>query len=689
MNIKKTALIIFFSFLTIGIFTLPFYGINWDTINHLPRGQAYLHLFLTGDKDYINIPKWKPYFQNPESLKIDTSLPKGERPQRSYYKNDSFSFEDILKMDGRGHPPLSDILSAFFNVILFEKLGLINDIDAYRVYGIFLSACLVTLLFIWGSSVYGKVAGVIAAVSLSLYPLFWAESHFNTEKDIPETVFWSFLFFSVWKGIIEKNYKWILMSGLFLGLAMGTKFNVFFTPLIIIPWIIVFLLTNYINKKFSAKDFFLKNGKFVLSILIAPILSVAIFIGSWPYLWFDLLTNIRGVFSFYKTIGFTSNIDPNFLGPLGINTYPIQWIIFTTPPVILLFSIIGIIVSIFRFKQEKDKLSFLFLLWLIIPILRITWPGTTVYGGIRQIMEYIPALALFAGLGGQTVYSLLKRKINKLVVWILIIGLFIPHLLILVKIHPNENVYFNSLIGGLGAAKEKNLPSWGNSFGAPYRQGIIWLNTNVPLNGKVVFTRELMPNIPVIWIRPDINFHNSYRSGYLQKGEYAIGLTYQGTKDASYYDGYLEMFLTPVYEVKVDGVGILKIWKNDKEYLKVDVKEEVLENVVLIKDDKGLTFNLGEAKKLSRLEIQYDEKDCTKLKSGVVQLSINGKDFGQQWGTLPGQWRVAALGEQPQQGHFIEPFLGQEVKIIRLVLSPTDTCLKNIKNFKIYYFLKL
>lgn len=688
MNIK-IALVIFFSFLTVGILTLPHYGINWDTINHLPKGQAFLHFFLTGKKDYKELPKWQPYFQNPSSLGVDTNLPPGQQPKRSFYKSNPFSFRDILKIDGHGHPPLSDILSSLFNVILFEKLGLINDIDAYRVYGIFLAAALVGLIYFWVARVYGKFAGFIAAVSLSLYPLFWSEAHFNTQKDIPETVYWSFLLFSVWCGITRKNYKWVLMTGVFLGLALGTKFNVLFIPLIVIPWLVVFIVNKYIGKRFSIKEFILKNRKYCLSILLSPFLGIAIFIGSWPYLWSDLFPNLKGVFDFYETIGFTSSINTNFLGPWRINTFPIQWIIFTTPPVILFFSIVGILSAVFRFRQEKDKISLLFLLWLVLPILRITWPGTTVYGGVRQIMEYTPALALFAGLGGQTVYSLLKRRFNKLVVLALIISLFIPHLLILVKMHPNENVYFNFLIGGLGGAKDKKLPFWGNSFGAPYRQGVIWLNNNVPLNGKVAFVRELMPNIPVIWIRPDINFHNSYRSGYLQKGEYAIGLTYQGTKDASYYDGYLEMFLKPVYEVKVDGVGILKIWKNEREYLKIDTKEEVLENVILTKDEKGLTFDLGEVKKLSRLEIEYDERDCNKLKSGVVQLSINGKDFGQQWGALPGQWRVAALGEQPQNGSFIEPFLGQEAKVIRLVLSPSDTCLKNVKEFKVYHFLNL
>lgn len=695
MSLKQLTIILSTTFFILGLVTLPHYGINWDTINHLPRGQAFLHFFLTGKKNYDGLPKWQSYFQNPASLGIDTNLPKGHRPDRSFYKSDPFSFNDVLRTGGKGHPALSDIFSALFNVILFEKLGFINDIDAYRVYGILLACCLVGLIFWWTAKIYGKFAGLIAAVSLSLYPLFWSESHFNSEKDIPETVYWSFLLFSVWYGVTQKNYKWILAAGIFLGFALGTKFNIFFVPLVIIPWLLLFLVTQYLNQRFSVnvnscKKFILKNLKFCFSLLASPFIGIAIFIGIWPYLWLDPIVNLTGIFKYYKEIGLTTSANTDFLGPFGINTYAVQWIVYTTPLVILFLALIGVFAAFFRFKSEKDKVSLLFLLWLLVPILRVTWPGTTIYGGVRQIMEYLPALAIFAGIGGGSLALFLSSFIkNFRLTALMIILLFVPHIVKLVSIHPNENVYFNSLIGGLQGAKDKNLPSWGNSFGAPYRQGIIWLNENVPPNGKVVFVRELMPNIPVVWLRPDINFHNSYRSGYLQKGEYAIGLTYQGTKDASYYDGFLETFVKPVYEVKVDNVGILKIWKNDKSELAFDPKEQVQDNASLEKLDSGLKIDLGKIHHLSRLEIHYSENNCQPLSEGIVRISQDGKNWQSLIGVLPRYWRVAALQEQPANGGFIEPFYGQSARFIDLILSPEDTCLKNVEDFKIYYFSAL
>ena len=148
----KRSLLLSAIFFVLGEFTLPHYGITWDTINHLPRGQAYLHYFLTGKRDYTDLLKFRLYRQKPESLPIDTDIPRADVPRRSFYQTDAITFDWALEKDGKGgHPPLSDILASVFNLVFFQKLGLINDIDSYRVYGVFLASALVGLVFWWGS----------------------------------------------------------------------------------------------------------------------------------------------------------------------------------------------------------------------------------------------------------------------------------------------------------------------------------------------------------------------------------------------------------------------------------------------------------------------------------------------------------------------------------------------------------
>lgn len=677
MSNKNISIILAVIFFLVGLFTLPHYGINWDTINHLPRGQAYLHFFLTGRKDYSDLLPWKQYFQDPDTLWIKTDVNGNKITARSIYQSDATTFNWFMDHDGNGHPPVSDILSSFFNLVFFQKLKVINDIDSYRVYGVFLASTLVGLVYFWVSSLYGKFAGLISSFSLSLYPLFWSESHFNTEKDIPETVFWSFMFYFLWRGFTKKSGKWIALSGVFFGLALGTKFNILFSFIPIFIWVFLYLIKNlgYIKKS-------------IFPLIVSFVLGITIFIGSWPYLWADPLARVYKVFKFYKSIGLTTNVDPRFVGPFHINTYPMYWILYTTPIVILFLFVIGVVVAVKRLRRDQSLTYLFFLLWLATPIVRVIWPGTTIYGGTRQIMEYIPPLAIIAGIGGKYLREWISRFSGNRISYLVVLLLFVPITLKLVEIHPNENVYFNSLIGGLKGAKAKKIPFWGNSFGASYRQGVSWIDKNAEKGARVVLAYELLPNIPSIFLRSDIDYHNSWRSGYLREGEYAITLTYDGTDERSYYDSYLTKFLNPVYEFGVDGVSVVRVWKNDVDHLKVPWDEEVVVNVSYKKQESGLIFDLKKMYKISRLEIDYNEAYCSKLSSGVVRISKDGKKWENLPGVLPNSWRISHLGQQPLDGHFIEPFVGQEVRYIDLVLSPSDTCLKNIRSFKVYQLVQ-
>lgn len=668
MSIRlKVAIFISSIFFIFGVLTLPSYGINWDTINHLPRGQAYLHYFLTGKKDYSDMILYKKYWQNPDSLFIDTDIQKSELSSRSYYQSDAVTFNYFMEKDGDGHPPLSDILSSVFNRLLFGKLRLINDIDSYRVYGVLLAASLVGLLYYWTSKVYGNVAGIIASLSLALYPLYWSESHFNTEKDIPEASFWSFFLYFFYKGFTKKDVKSILVSGVFFGLALGTKFNILFVLPITIIWIII-----YFGKKIIEKN----NIKLIGVGMVAISIGIAIFYITWPYLWQDVITGSIRVFGFYKSIGTASTASFNF--------YPIRWIIYTTPIPILILTLFGSLVLIKDLFKDKTKIGLLILLWFFIPIIRVTMPNTNIYGGVRQIMEYIPAMAIISGVGAMYIYN--NLKINK----ILILGIFALSfgsvLFNLYKIHPNENVYFNVLIGGLDKAKEKNIPSWGNTFGAAYRQGFSWINKNAPFGSNLVFVNELMPNAPYIWVRSDINFQNTQRSGFLRKGEYAITITYQGTNTRSYYDSYLENFVKPVYESQVDGVGVVKVWKNSQENVYDPYKaQKRIDNVIFKSNKKELILDLKNTYSLAYMYLVIEKSGCAETTGGSVSTSTDLQNWSEIPESLP-TGSVSSLSGQPNIGEFYFPFLSQKARYIKVNYSPENSCLGQVNNINVFHF---
>lgn len=672
-----------FVFFAVGLYTLPHYGINWDTINHLPRGQAYLHYFLTGKRDFSDLPKYfdgwqKPgqwYWQDPESLKIKTDLPGNDVPDRSMYQVDSVNFNYFINNDGDGHPPLSDIISAFFNEVLFRKLHWVNDIDSYRVYGVLLAAATVGLVFYWASQLYGYASGIVASLSLALYPLFWAESHFNTEKDIPETAYWSFFMYAIWKGVVTKSWKWIIFAGILFGLALGTKLNIIFALVIVALWILTEVTKNV---KIKNKKFF--DIKLIFSFVSIPVIGLTILVLTWPYLWGDPINGVLRMIGFYKTIGSSSSVSGSLF---GLNFYPLKWILYTTPLVILFLSSVGIFKSVLGFRKLKINPETLFVVWLLISVFRVMAPGSNIYGGVRQIMEFIPAMALLSAVG----FSVIAKRVGVRWSYVLAVIIFIPIFLKIVSIHPNENVYFNTLVGGLSGAKESNIPFWGFSFGSPYRQAAVWLNKNLEKGASLVYTYDLIPNMPRIWLRTDIDLYNAQRSGFLRKGEYAMGLTYQGTSTRSYYEMYLEKFIDPVFEVKVDDTAILKIWKNDEKHLKKEYSiEKMASGIVIKRGDGEVTFELQDVVSLSRLHISYNQNSCMPLTTGMVQTSPDGKNWTTSPGILPEDWRLPVIGEQPKNGEIIEPFVGQKAKYIRFFMNPETTCLKKVTNAQAYYF---
>lgn len=539
-------------FLLIVLLTLSDYGINWDEPDHFMRGQTYLRYFLTGKKDYQGLPRLEFHYPKNDQYQLPKNIEYKDDSQfrRSIYQNDFYTLANWYK-DDSGHPPLGDILAATTNWIFYQKLGILGDIESYHLFEILTGAILILVVTLFAQETYGVFAGLIAGLSLALYPLFLGESHFNI-KDPVETCFFGLTIYSFYKGIKHQSAKWMVFSSIFCGIALGTKFNIIFVPLIILPWLVIADLRKNLSRKLLIPLFFY------------PFVVLAIFFLSWPYLWSDPFNHTLEIVKYYQTIGLQQNFQPANFYILGFNTYPLQAVIFTTPLVILFFSLIGIIVCFFLFKKEKEKTSFLWLLWLAVPILRVTIPKTSIYGGVRQIMEYVPAMALFAGLGANYIATLLRSHVAKIVILLM----FIPITLKMISLHPNEDLYFNPLIGGLKGAAERNFPNWGLSLGNEYRQGIKWFNQNAPPQANLTLARGLLSNIPRIWIRQDINFGDYYFSGPAGKGEYIMELTHEGWEGWIPAKAQYLKILKSVWELKVEGITVLTVWKNSPEMVK-------------------------------------------------------------------------------------------------------------------------
>lgn len=607
MNLKRwvAVLLIPTLFFVIALVTMDDYGVNWDEPIHFSRGQGYLYYFLTG--------------------KTEQDKPITDRP--SFFHG--YNVRDLYDWDG-GHPATSDILAAMSNFVFYQKLGLVGDIQGYHLFNIFTATLTVFVVAIFAYQTYGVFASVIASLTIATYPLFFAESHFNI-KDPPETAFFTLAIFSFWKSLERGNWKWLFLSSISTGLALGTKLNIIFLPLIIIPY----LFFRYFSSIKGSHGFFLTLQKIPFAykkvLFLSPLLVIAIPVVTWPFLWRDTWEHVNKVLYYYKDIAIGFNYQPVEYRVLGFNLYPIFWIVVTTPPIILFLGLTGVIYALLRIDDKKTTL--LWLLWFIIPIMRVSLPSAVIYGGVRQIMEFLPAMALFAGVGAKYIVEFSTRfsKVKFQIPFILFTCILL--LMPILRFHPNENVYFNFLVGGLAGAKERKIPSWGNSYGNAYWQAIQWLNKNAEQDARVALVQGTGQNVPLIQLRSDIDFSGTNWSGINRNGEYLMELIYEGSERAyPYVWDYIETFLVPVYEVKVDDVTITKVWKNDLTYTKPEMRRgEVKYSFVrnLIWERNGFTIDIGKLVELTRIIIQYqDIHGCSK--SGTVSLSDDGNSWDKE-----------------------------------------------------------
>ena len=652
-------------FLLIGLLTLSDYGIMWDARGHFARGQAYVD-FLTGRKTNERLPVtaafvryYRDYLSRSgqPSQDVFQRLSSDPNYRRSIYHDESD--DPYWNQNDFGHPPLSGIGAAIFNIIFYEKLGLLRDDHAYNLFSIFLASILVSVVFYWLATSYGWLAALVGGLTLTTYPSFWAESHFNI-KDIPQAVFFSLAIWGFWRAINRRSLAWMIGSAILAGCALGTKFNAVFLPFILIPWFFI-----------SGQNY--RRWRWWL--FIYPMIMLAILFISYPLLWQNPWFNFLKVFNYYRDIG--SNIDytPRFRTIGGFNTYALIWICLTTYPGVILLTMIGMIGAMINAWRSKDFLPLLFLFWLLVPILRVSLPRIAIYGGARQIMEYIPALSLLAGYGSFLVVEKLSHQWKNIGRLIILLG-FISLLVTLVRYHPAENAYFNSMIGGLAGAKKSQIIGWGNTFGGVYHQGIDWLNSHVEPDSHLATAFSDTADFYIPELREDIQADQKF-SGYLQQGEYIIGLTHHSGLEHTYRLRYLETYLEPVYIFSVDQVPLLKIWKNDRLNLKPEIKsrqEQVL-TALPVKKAGGLFFDLGKVERVTRVEIEFEETSfCQPLELAYFQISQNGKKWEILPETYPGS-PIDVLGNQPQGGKLIAPIASLPARYISLNIEPEDACL--------------
>ncbi|MFY9484251.1 MAG: phospholipid carrier-dependent glycosyltransferase [Patescibacteria group bacterium] len=681
-------------FLT-GLFTLGDYGLNWDESNHFTRGQAYLHYYLTGKKTYDDLPGWA------ELAAANATVAKAD-PIYKQYRYSRFMVPsapaEVFFAQDAGHPPLNGILAAAFNRIFYGKLGWLPDVESHHLFILLVSTGLVALVTWWAYRVMGFWPAVVSGLAIALHPMFLGESRFNI-KDPVEATFFTLTLYLLWSAIMvrkpQEEPKRLILAGVAFGLALATKFNALFILPIFGLWHALELAIDPDWRKAVMRALTWRVALGYVGFVAIGFGMVYIF---WPYLWGNAFEHLGKVLAFYTHLGTGQHYNAEYLLPGGFNYYPLLDVIYRTPLVTLALVVIGIVSTVawfirkgFAQKKVRDGTLATYVLWLLmltLPIARVVAPGSSLYGATRQIMEHIPALALLAGVGTKIILDVLSHYRIKQFLYIFIILLATSYLLLatnFVRLHPNENLMLNSLIGGLRGAYAKNYPSWANTVGNAYQQGIEWLNANAEPNSKLTLIYGLGSALPPGRLHLSIDFSSRFYSGSLQEGEYVMEMW---PLPDGYLAEYPQAFLEPVYTYQVDGVPILKIWKNDKEHQKgnwrVDPTPIVVEDRFVVGPD--LLIDLKKEYPLDRLVLEYEPTPgCEKLKEFALHIAGEDGKYVRKENIPYVHINRPQLAEKPFPDYF---FAGQPTRYIKIssITKDQENCLFNPTSIKIWQF---
>ncbi len=648
------------AFFIIGVLTLSQYGLNIDEPIHFIRGHAYLTL----------LTKWRSFYTPQELIS----------PRVSDWKIQGYNGAYFLENDS-GHPALNGILAAASNRIFYEKLGILGDLESYHVFEIFVSSLLVFLVYFMTANEWGRFAGIAAALAIFLYPLFLGESRFNI-KDPIETTFFAYTVYFLYLGIKGGKAKWFLHSGVWGALAFATKFNIIFLPFIILPYIFVRFrqaIARYrlgVFKKIPLTVY----GSLILSLII----MLAIHLATRPYLWLDPIGRFMQIVGYYQGIGTGKFYQPSYIIK-GWNIYPLIFVIASTPLVTLGLAAFGILYGWVKLRTHKNAFYILLLLWFTVPILRVMWPGSSIYSGVRQIMEYIPPFAILAGLGALVVRNIVSKITGRVsIASVMTLALFLPLSIKLWQMHPNENVFLNVLVGGLTGAVEKKIPGSAETMGNVYVQGVQWLNNHAESNARFGLPVGLASNIPRQFLRSDIGL-GAYFSGAAREGEYMMEMISVDFPPERYNFLYLDRFLEPVHEVVVDGVSLLKIWKNDLAHTRSDYTKE---KEVAIRSVEGgvldgyLHINLSTPARITKLVVDHPETDCVAQGSGEVLYGLDSNNVLRSPDDYYGmQGPYARKLQTPTR--FVYFFPGTLTRWIRLVPAEENLCFLSYTNITV------
>jgi hypothetical protein len=131
------------------------------------------------------------------------------------------------------HPMLMKSLFGWSFALFHQTLGWVRPATGFRIPAFAVAALIPALIHLWGSALWNRRAGLFAALSFFVVPRQFFHGHLSA-FDLPVAAMWLLVAYLFWRA--EEDLRFALWTGVAFGLALATKHNSFFLPLVLTPF---------------------------------------------------------------------------------------------------------------------------------------------------------------------------------------------------------------------------------------------------------------------------------------------------------------------------------------------------------------------------------------------------------------------------------------------------------------------
>jgi Dolichyl-phosphate-mannose-protein mannosyltransferase len=375
-----------------------------------------------------------------------------------------FDFRDLYLYGG-----LFDMIAALLAQILpFDLYDIRHVMSAFAGVG--------GVVATWATArmIAGPRAGFMAGLALATCGV-WYGGMFNHTKDVPfAAAMMGALYFLMRaaRDLPDPRRADILWFGVLLGAALGLRA----TGLLMVGYVgVVTVLQSWPTRQrgwtIAAGHAVSSSAMFIPAFAIAYIIMVA----SWPWASLDFLNPVRGIFAFAH---FHYPIRTILAGHVYYMGEVPRWYepdyLAIKLPLLVLIGVAAALLStawsaVKRTDGRPDGARFreigILAFVIVFPLAcQVVCQGPS-FTGMRHFLFVVPPIAALAGIGGHILISALeaKKRAVGFAAIAAVATVWVWNVVTLVRLHPYEYLFYNSVVGGLeGASRRYETDYWVN-----------------------------------------------------------------------------------------------------------------------------------------------------------------------------------------------------------------------------------